>query len=213
MTRGRTLATLLGVAALLIGIVLLAAVAGAFAVSRCDGGGEARTGELAMRADPVSNQARGTTVPRARRPARPVRVEIPSIGVDASIVPLGLNTDRTLQVPSDFGDAGWWTGGPRPGEPGAAIIAGHVDSYTGPAVFFRLGELGLGAEIVVVRRDGTRGRFRVVGREQYPKDEFPTERVYGRTSDPALRLITCSGTFDRSSGHYLDNTVVYALSA
>lgn len=213
MTRGRTLAALLGVAALLIGIVLLAAVAGAFAVSRCGDGGEARTGELAMRIDPVTNQARGTTVPRARRPARPVRVEIPSIGVDASIVPLGLNTDRTLQVPGDFGDAGWWTGGPRPGEPGPAIIAGHVDSYTGPAVFFRLGELGRGAEIVVVRRDGTRARFRVVGREQYPKDAFPTERVYGRTPDPTLRLITCSGTFDRSSGHYLDNTVVYALSA
>ena len=212
MSRGRTLAALLGVAALLIGIVLLAAVAGAFTVSRCGDGGEARTGELAMRTDPVTNQARGTTVPRARRPARPVRVEIPSIGVDAPIVLLGLNTDRTLQVPSDFGDAGWWTGGPRPGEPGAAIIAGHVDSTPArPSSPARRARPRCGD-----RRRGPRRNPRPVqggGREQYPKDEFPTERVYGRTPDPALRLITCSGTFDRSSGHYLDNTVVYALSA
>jgi hypothetical protein len=185
-------------------------------VSRCGDGGEARTGELALRVNPVTDQARGTTVPRARRarrPARPVRIEVPSIGVAAPVIPLGLNPDRTLQVPSDFGDAGWWSGGPRPGEPGPAVIVGHVDSHTGPAVFFRIGELGRGAAIVVVRRDGSRARFAVVGREQYPKDEFPTARVYGRTPRATLRLITCSGAFDRASGHYLDNTVVYAVSA
>jgi hypothetical protein len=152
-------------------------------------------------------------VPRARRPARPVRIKIPAIGVDAPVVPLGLNPDRTLKVPSDFGDAGWWSDGPRPGERGPAVIVGHVDSYTGPAVFFRVGELGTGATIVVVRRDGTRARFSVIGSERYPKADFPTERVYGRTRAATLRLITCSGLFDRDSGHYLDNTVVYAVSA
>ena len=132
--------------------------------------------------------------------------------MDAPVIPLGLNPDRTLEVPSDFGDAGWWTGGARPGAPGPAIIAGHVDSKTGPAVFYRIRDLAPGAAIAVVRRDGTRARFRVIGSEQYPKTRFPTERVYGATSRPTLRLITCSGVFDRDSGHYLDNTVVYAVS-
>jgi hypothetical protein len=215
MSRRRALPTLLGVAALIVGLVVLAAVVGAFAASRC-GSGEARTGQLAMRIDSAGGRARGTTVPRARRghrPARPVRIEIPAIGVDAPIIPLGLNRDRTLEVPHDFGDAGWWSGGARPGEAGPAIVAGHVDSYTGPAVFFRIRELRRGDAIVIVRRDGSRARFAVLGTEEYPKTHFPTARVYGPTDGPTLRLITCSGTFDRASGHYLDNAVVYAVSA
>jgi sortase (surface protein transpeptidase) len=142
-----------------------------------------------------------------------VGIEIPTIGVDAPIVPLGLNADRTLQVPRDFGDAGWWAGGARPGERGPAIVAGHVDSYTGPAVFFRIRELRGGDAIVIVRRDGSHARFTVLGTEEYPKADFPTARVYGPTAGPTLRLVTCSGTFDHASGHYLDNTVVYAVSA
>jgi hypothetical protein len=200
-----------------VGVALLAAVLTMFAVSRCGDGGEAQGGRLAMRLDAVDQHARGAPAPRVRRgahrPARPVRIEIPSIGIDAPVIPLGLNPDRTLEVPSDFGDAGWWSGGARPGAPGPAIIAGHVDSKTGPAVFYRIRDLAPGAAITVVRRDGTRAGFRVVGSEQYPKTQFPTERVYGTTSRPTLRLITCSGVFDRDSGHYLDNTVVYAVSA
>jgi len=217
VNRRRPVAAVLGAAALLVGIALLGAVLALFAVSRCGDGGEAQNGRLAMRLDAVDEHARGAPAPRvrhaARRPARPVRIEIPSIGVDAPVVPLGLNPDRTLEVPSDYGDAGWWTGGARPGSPGPAIIAGHVDSQTGPAVFFRIRDLARGATIAVVRRDGTRARFTVIGSEQYPKARFPTERVYGSTSRPTLRLITCSGVFDRDSGHYLDNTVVYAVSA
>ena len=140
-----------------------------------------------MRIDRVENDTRSAPAPRERRPSRPVRIEIPSIGVDAPIIGLGLNPDRTLEVPTDYGDAGWWTGGPRPGERGPAVIAGHVDSRTGPAVFFRIGELQPGAKIVVVGRDGTRARFSVLGSERYPKAQFPTARVYGRTraADPA----------------------------
>ena len=144
------------------------------------------------------------------RVAPPVRIEIPAIGVRAPVIPLGLDEHRALEVPADYGDTGWWTGGPWPGERGPAVIAGHVDSTTGPAVFFRLGELAPGDDIVVVRRDGTRVRFRVRGSEHYPKASFPTARVYGPTPGPELRLITCSGDFDRATGHYLDNTVVYA---
>jgi len=152
---------------------------------------------------------RSSDNPPRRRPA-PVGIEIPAIGVRARLVPLGLNADDTLEVPTRFGDAGWWAGGPRPGERGPAVIAGHVDSRTGPAVFYRLSELRAGDRISVVRRDGSRVRFVVRHSERYPKARFPTARVYGRTAGATLRLITCSGTFDRSSGHYLDNTVVYA---
>ena len=203
---------LAGGATLILGLALLAAVLATTLASR---GGDDRAPDpaLAMRIDQVENDMRGAPAPRERRASRPVRIEIPSIGVDAPIIGLGLNPDRTLEVPTDYGDAGWWTGGPRPGERGPAVIAGHVDSRTGPAVFFRIGELQPGAKIVVVGRDGTRARFSVLGSERYPKAHFPTARVYGRTRAATLRLITCSGDFDHATGHYLDNTVVYAVSA
>jgi hypothetical protein len=219
---GKRLATLLGLVVLLMGVALLAAFAGALLVTKCGGGeGEAQVGRLALRLDAPNSTADtehrhpATSRPRRRerRVATPVRVEIPAIGVRARIIRLGLNPDRTLEVPTDFGDAGWWSGGPRPGEPGPAVIVGHVDSYTGPAVFYRLRELRLRDTVIVLRRDGTRARFSVIGSEQYPKSDVPTGRVYGRTVGPTLRLITCGGAFDRSSGHYLDNTVVYARTA
>jgi sortase (surface protein transpeptidase) len=147
---------------------------------------------------------------RTRRPAAPVRIEIPAIGVRAPLVPLGLDAGGALEVPARFGDAGWWAGGPRPGERGPAVIAGHVDSRTGPAVFFRLSQLRAGDPISVVRRDGSRVRFVVRRSERYPKARFPTAHVYGATRRATLRVITCSGAFDRASGHYLDNTVVFA---
>jgi hypothetical protein len=210
--RSRRGLTAAGLLVLVLGVALVAAALGVFAAQRCGGGDEAQTGRLAMELNAVTEQGRGAPEGRhaARHVAWPVRIAIPSIGVDAAMIPLGLNRDRTLEVPTDFAQAGWWTGGARPGQAGPAIIAGHVDSKTGPAVFFRLGDLRRGATISVDRRDGTRARFRVLGSEQYSKSQFPTARVYGSTPGPTLRLITCSGTFDRSTGHYVDNTVVYA---
>jgi sortase (surface protein transpeptidase) len=146
------------------------------------------------------------------RVSAPVHVEIPSIGVNAPLIGLGLDAHRALEVPERFDVAGWWTGGSRPGERGPAVIVGHVDSRTGPAVFYPLRELRRGAAVIVRRRDGSRVRFTVLGSERYPKDHFPTARVYGPTRRPTLRLITCSGDFDHSTGHYLDNTVVYATA-
>jgi hypothetical protein len=142
-----------------------------------------------------------------------VRLEIAAIGVRAPVIRLGLNRDGTLEVPARFDEVGWWTGGARPGERGPAVIAGHVDSRTGPAVFFRLDRLRARDTIVVVRRDGSRARFVVQRIARYRKAAFPTARVYGPTRAPALRLITCSGAFDAASGHYVDNTVVYARPA
>jgi hypothetical protein len=145
-----------------------------------------------------------------RRVARPRWVRIPAIGVSAPVIRIGLNKDRTINVPKDFGDAGWYRYGPKPGESGPAVIVGHVDSKTGPAVFYRLRELKRGNRILIRRADGSTVRFRVNGLERWPKAEFPTRRVYGRTRGPVLRLVTCSGAFDSSSGHYVDNTIVFA---
>jgi len=145
--------------------------------------------------------------------ARPARLVIPSLGVSTRLETLGLQRDGSLAAPRDPDRAGWWSGGPRPGRRGAAVIAGHVDSRTGPAVFARIGRLRRGDRIVVVDRAGRRHRFSVRAKEDHPKHAFPTQRVYGRTRGPTLRLITCSGAFDRGSGHYESNLVVYAALA
>lgn len=145
-----------------------------------------------------------------RNAAPPRRIRIPAIGVSAPVIPLGLNKDRTLQVPKGYDETGWYRPGPDPGERGPAVIVGHVDSKTGPAVFYRLRKLRRGNRIVIRRADGSTVRFRINGLERWPKAEFPTRRVYGRTKGSVLRLVTCSGNFDASSGHYVDNTIVFA---
>jgi hypothetical protein len=143
----------------------------------------------------------------------PVRLEVPAIGVAARVVRLGLGPDGAMQVPGDFAAAGWFAGGPVPGQLGPAVIAGHVDSRTGPAVFYRLGELRPGDVVVVERADGSRLRFLVEGADRFPKAGFPTAAVFGPVPSAALRLITCAGDFDRASGHYLDNLIVSARLA
>ncbi len=142
--------------------------------------------------------------------ADPVRVEIAALGVDAPIVPLGLDEAGELEAPADTDDAGWWTEGPEPGEKGPAVIAGHLDSLTGPAVFYGLDALTAGDVISVVRADQSRVQFAVVRTEQHAKDAFPTGAVYGATAGAELRLVTCGGAFERSTGHYLDNVIVFA---
>ena len=140
----------------------------------------------------------------------PVRVEIPAIAVSAPVIPLGLNTDGSLEVPVDFADAGWFTGGPEPGERGAAVIAGHFDSVSGPGVFYRLQALRPGDDIAVTVTGGSIVHFTVTSTRQVPKSRFPTRLVYQQTTRPSLRLITCEGAFDQSTGHYVDNLIVFA---
>jgi hypothetical protein len=146
-------------------------------------------------------------------PSPPVRLEIPAIGVSARLVRLGLGADGRMQVPGDFQAAGWFTGAAEPGQLGPAVVAGHVDSHTGPAVFYRLRELRPGDEVRVVRADRRVVRFVVESLASYPKPEVPAERVYGPTTAPALRLITCAGSFDRRRRSYRDNLVVEATIA
>jgi hypothetical protein len=145
-----------------------------------------------------------------RRVTRPRWIRIPAIGVSALVGPIGLNKDRTIHVPRHFGKTGWYKLGPKPGERGPAVIVGHIDSKTGPAVFYRLHELKRGNRIEIRTADRSTVRFRVNGLERWPKAEFPTRRVYGRTRGSVLRLVTCSGNFDASTGHYVDNTIVFA---
>lgn len=140
----------------------------------------------------------------------PVRVRIPSIEVDASMVDLGLADDGTLEVPSDFDAVGWYTGRSAPGDPGTSVVVGHVDDWDGPAVFFRLRHLEPGDVLEVERDDGTVAEFRVTEVEAVEKDEFPTNRVYDTTAEPTLRLLTCGGEFDHDTESYEGNLIVFA---
>lgn len=150
----------------------------------------------------------------SERPApqgvHPVRVRIPAIGVDANVEDMGLNADGSIEVPEVFADAGWWDRSPEPGRVGASTILGHIDSTSGPAVFYRLRELRPGDEIHVDGEDGDAVTFVVQRTEQYAKAEFPSQEVLGATPTPTLRLITCGGAFNSNTGHYVDNVVVYA---
>jgi sortase (surface protein transpeptidase) len=145
--------------------------------------------------------------------ARPVSLSIPLIGVHTRLITLGLTRDGSLQVPPTTSVAGWFTGSPRPGATGSAIIAGHINSYRGPGVFVRLDELRPGNRIYIQRSDGTTVKFRVTAVHRYLKNHFPTQTVYGATPDVELRLITCGGAFDSATGHYLSNVVIYATEA
>ena len=139
----------------------------------------------------------------------PVRLQIASIGVDSTLIDLGLRADGTMEVPERGFPAGWFTGAPTPGELGPSIIVGHVD-LKGPGVFYRLHSLSPGDEVKVTRRDGTMPVFRVTRVDRFPKDEFPTGVVYGDIDHSALRLITCGGSFNSTTGHYDDNFVAFA---
>lgn len=149
------------------------------------------------------------------RPAAsdPIGLSVPSIGVRTTLERLGVDAEGALQVPVSYERAGWFARGPAPGQPGPAVVAGHVDSTSGPAVFYRLRELRTGALVTVQRRDGGTVRFRVVQVRRYPKTDFPSGDVYGPTPGRELRLITCGGTFDAERRSYRDNVVAYAVAA
>lgn len=126
-----------------------------------------------------------------------------------SLIHLGITRQGTLQVPSSTSVAGWYTGSPRPGEIGSSVIAGHIDSYRGPGVFFRLIDLRPGNLVYVRRADGSLVMFTVTAVHMYAKSHFPTAEVYGPAPDAELNLITCGGTFDDATHNYLSNVVVY----
>jgi hypothetical protein len=152
-----------------------------------------------------------STHPRLRRQMPvPSRIIVPAIGVNAPLIRLGKNRDGTVHVPRSFADAGWFQPGPEPGEKGAAVIFGHVDSKSGPGVFYHLRALRRGDRIRIRLVTGERLTFAVTGSKEASKSHFPTKLVYARTPNPTLRLVTCGGAFDAATGHYVDNYIVFA---
>jgi hypothetical protein len=150
------------------------------------------------------------------RQSLPVTVAIPTIGVQSRLLRLGRNKDGTMEVPNlatSANQAAWYRYSVTPGQIGTSVIEGHVDSYAGPAVFYRLGALKPGNRVDVTLADGVTAVFRVTGVREYAKDKYPASTVYAPTNYAALRLITCGGGFDAATGHYLGSVVVYASLA
>jgi hypothetical protein len=140
----------------------------------------------------------------------PVQLSVPAIALDVSLSTLGLNPNGTVEVPTDIQQPGWYRLGPSPGQDGSAVILGHVDSYQGPAVFFKLRSLVAGDLLDVSLADGASAQFKVTSVATYLKSGFPDQQVYGGHGYSALQLVTCGGTFDTQTGHYLSNIVVYS---
>ena len=205
---------LLAAAALGAGLVAVGVGATGLTVSTLS---PAHAAPLPARPVPIPAPTGRTVLPASlatgQQAARPAWLSIPSIGIRTRLIRLGVNSDGTLQVPSSTAVAGWYTGSPRPGTVGSAIIAGHVDSRSGPGIFFWLRTLRPGDRVYVGRADGTMAVFTVTRIKKFAKDQFPTAAVYGPVPDAELRLITCGGIFDRSLGSYLSNVVVFARLA
>jgi sortase (surface protein transpeptidase) len=154
---------------------------------------------------PAPSNAAGSATPRSA----PVALQIPAIGVAVSLSTLGVNPNQTVQVPTNFQQPGWFGLGPSPGQTGSAVILGHVDSYKGPAVFFRIRALRAGDQVDVSLADGVTTHFVVNTVATYTKDQFPAQQVYASHGASALQLVTCGGTFDTHTRSYLSNVVAY----
>jgi len=187
----------------LAAIVLLIVAAAAFALGL-------RGGPRSL-AGPVDRAGKPRAAPAVLTVARsvPVELQIPAIGLSVPLSELGLNSNHTVQVPTNFQVPGWYEYGPSPGQMGSSVILGHVDSYQGPAVFFQLRTLRPGDQVDVVLADGVLAHFVVRQVAMYLKADFPTQLVYGSHGYSALQLVTCGGVFDTQTGHYLSNVVVY----
>lgn len=162
---------------------------------------------------PSSAQQRAVQEPAQLPRSVPTRIEIPAIRVDSSLLSLGLNPDDTLEVPpyTEVDHPGWYRDSPTPGQTGPSVIVGHVSSSRyGPGVFYKLGALRSGDQVRVRRTDATTAVFTVEAVDAFPKDKLPRKAIYGDLDHPGLRLITCGGDYDKASGGYPDNTVVFA---
>lgn len=210
-----------------LGLAGLTLVAGAWAgtVKSSAQGAQLNTRSQSLRLLPpprpratIVKTAKTVKTVQKRQPARrvwkqqprPVHLYIPAIGTSAPIIPLGLTRGGTVQTPANTTATGWFMPGPEPGEKGAAVIVGHVDSYRGPGVFYHLRALRKGDRITVALRTHRKLRFVVTSTRQVLKVRFPTNLVFARTPYPTLRLITCGGRFDSRTGHYIDNFIVFA---
>jgi sortase (surface protein transpeptidase) len=163
---------------------------------------------------PVTTTATAGAEPAATVPkdpdVRPTHLRIPAIGVSATVISLGIQPDRQVEVPENPDEVGWYRLGARPGQEGSAVLLGHVDSKAGPAVFHRLPSLEPGDEVEVVDTDGRATRFEVTSIATYANEDFPARKVYRPAGRPGLALVTCGGRYDAANGGYQSNVVVYA---
>jgi sortase (surface protein transpeptidase) len=196
-------------AALIGGLLVAGGSVTGLAVASQTGHPALPVGKPALVPVPIGRQA-PVPQPSPQQVPEPTGLVIPAIGVRTGLVHLGTTASGSLQVPSSTSVAGWYTGSARPGAVGAAVIAGHIDSVAGPGVFFRLRLLRAGDRVYVRRADGSLAVFAVTEVRSYLKTGFPTQAVYGPEPYAQLRLITCGGTFDYATGHYLSNVIVYA---
>ncbi|GLZ52578.1 hypothetical protein Acsp07_21950 [Actinomycetospora sp. NBRC 106378] len=201
---------LLAVAALLAVVGIAAVVVGVALQQRAPV--EQDAGALPV--PPTTSAAATPTTPAGPPPSPPARIVVGKIGVDSPVASVGLNPDRTMEVPAKgplYDLAAWYRYSVTPGQQGPSVIIGHIDSAeNGPSVFFRLGALAPGDTVDVTRADGRVVTFAVYATRAVAKDAFPTADVYSGTAGPELRLITCSGSFDAAARSYRDNTVVFA---
>jgi sortase (surface protein transpeptidase) len=203
MAASRAAATLAG-----LGLVMAAVLSGCSSPAPAERRAGSPTSTSAS--DPVDSFRSSRTY---RSVAVPVRVRIPAVRVDSALERVGRATDGTMEQPSGGKTAAWYAQGPRPGQPGPAVIIGHVDWDKAPAVFFLLSQLRPGHAVYVDRADGTTAAFRVTGSKRVAKSRFPTEAVYAPSLEPSLRLVTCGGSFDYAVGSYRDNVIVFATPA
>ena len=168
-------------------------------------------------AHPAASRRSGTAGQSAAAPdvttvRVPVRLLIPAIGVNAPVLPTGVQAGGSLAIPPDPSDVGWWAGGGFPGEPtGAVVVVGHINSAVfGPGALLRLQDVRPG-DVVTVITAGQAYRYRVVALRAYVKTGLPVAAVFGQQVAPRLVIVSCGGPFDASTGHYLDNIVAYAV--
>ena len=166
------------------------------------------SGETSQQSVDVSAPSISVPLVKVMSRSDPTRILIPAIGVDSSLMRLGLLEDGSLEVPPKGFPAGWYTGSPTPGELGPSVIAGHID-WNGPGVFFRLSRMVIGDKIMIERADGSVASFIVIKTASFSKNNFPTELVYGNLEYSGLRLITC-GDFDFRLRKYVKDLVVFA---
>lgn len=204
---GRKLQRQLAATVLALGLAITAAATAGLLSARHGG----HVPDAAPAAAPVPGGPQAAAPRTAvQRVPPPAFLTIPAIGVRTRLVRLGLTAAGAIQVPRTTTVAGWYGGSPRPGAIGSAVIGGHVNSYAGPGIFFRLRLLHRGDRVYVRQAGGRLAVFRVSSVRRYLKARFPTAEVYGAVPTAQLRLITCGGSFDRARGSYLSDVVVYA---
>ncbi|WP_174612975.1 class F sortase [Virgibacillus ihumii] len=165
--------------------------------------------EVSNNNNKLNTASSGIDITKQQYGITPETIKIPAINVESEVEKVGLLKNGQMAVPENFRITGWYKLGPKPGERGSAVIAGHVDDKTGPGVFFNLKDLQKGDEVKIKNKDGKRLVFEVVGKEIFPMDDAPVKQIFGYTSRRMLNLVTCTGPFDRSKGGHINRLVVY----